>query len=78
MRNRCTLATVVFYLGPNRRVRDSGTWSNKCRCCWKPLTFDLKQVEVTEQYTYYRCPLCDDSFPMRRRDVEDFGKVSGL
>lgn len=64
---------VALYLGPNRRTRPSQSWFNKCRLCWASLDFDSDQVEITEQYTYYRCPECGGSFPMRRDDIEVFG-----
>lgn len=67
---------VTHYVGPNRRARRGDAWYNKCRLCWAPLTFDVSQVEVTSVLTYYRCPNCGGSFPMRREDVVTFGQHS--
>ena len=41
-----------------------------CRVCWKPITMEDRYLDEAEGYTYFRCPHCGSSYPVRRTDVE--------
>ena len=61
------------YAGSERRTGSEEDWYNRCRLCWRPLSFDAKCVEFTATLAFYRCPECGGSFPIRRADLAKWG-----